>query len=119
MAENQTCSLLAVGISDSSVETAAAPEMTLPVIEQWGLRSRRPPKALPPLKSDTLSGMYFEVYRVPETHLTSILRSGGGWCWRLCAADGCVEVTSGSYPTEAACVQSILLPTPSIRSAAI
>lgn len=56
---------------------------------------------------DELSGMYFEVYRVPEAHLTAILRSGGDWQWRLCASDGRVEVTGSSYPTELSCIAAI------------
>lgn len=78
-----------------------------PVIERWGLLDRRPSKALPPMVSYELSGMYFEVYQVPETHLTAILRSGGDWRWHFCTSDGCVEVTSGSYPTETACISAI------------
>jgi uncharacterized protein YegP (UPF0339 family) len=92
---------------DLPVSSLTLAEDTRPLIEQWGLRDRRPPKSLPPVASNELSGMYFEVYQVPETHLTAILRSGGDWRWRFCASDGCVEATSGSYATEAACISAI------------
>lgn len=92
---------------DASVEPIVRAEERRPVIEQWDLRDTRPSKALPSMVSDELSGMYFEVYRAPETHLTAILRSGGDWRWHFCTSDGCVEVTSGSYPTETACISAI------------
>jgi len=52
-------------------------------------------------------GMYFEIYQVPETHLTAILRGGGDWRWRFCSSDGQVQVTSGSYVSRKACVAAI------------
>ncbi|MET0376445.1 MAG: hypothetical protein ABW128_19600, partial [Rhizorhabdus sp.] len=79
--------------ADRSADAVDLAEDGRPLIEQWGLRNRRPPKSLPPIASDELSSMYFEVYRVPETHLTAILRSGGDWRWRFCTSDGCVEAT--------------------------
>lgn len=98
---------LAVDRVTESIEPLEQAEIKVPVIEQWGLRERRPPKSAPPMASRNLNGMYFEVYQVPERHLTAILRSGGDWRWHFCTTDGRVEVTSGSYPTESACISAI------------
>lgn len=92
---------------EQAVEASSLAQDKRSMFEQWSLRDRRVSKALSPLVSDERNGMYFEVYRVPEIHLTAILRSGGDWRWHFCSADGSVEVTSGSYPTEAACISAI------------
>lgn len=87
----------------SAVDPSDARKDILPVMEQWESRERRPARALFPL----VSRMYFEVYQVPEVAFTAILRGGGEWRWRFCTSAGRVEVTSGSYPTEAACISAI------------
>lgn len=90
-----------------SVEANSLAEIGLPIMEQWGLRERRPARTLFPPVSNDFGGMYFEAYQVPEVRFTAILRGGGDWRWRFCASDGRVEVTSGSYPSEAACIAAI------------
>ena len=61
-----------------------------------------------PLWTSTESiGGYFEVYRTEEVFLTSILRSGGEWRWRLCSSDGAVHASSSAYGNEKACLAAI------------
>jgi uncharacterized protein YegP (UPF0339 family) len=101
---------LGLEIADSGllpVEQGGAGEDSPPIMEQWGLRERRPARPLLPPVSNDVEGMYFEVYQVPEVAFTAILRGGGEWRWRLCSSEGSVAVASGSYPTEAACISAI------------
>jgi uncharacterized protein YegP (UPF0339 family) len=49
----------------------------------------------------------FEVYRTDVVFLTSILKGGGDWRWRLLAPNMAILAASAGYSSEAACLSAI------------
>ncbi|MCJ8158220.1 DUF1508 domain-containing protein [Sphingomonas sp. LaA6.9] len=60
-----------------------------------------------PSKTNPGTDAYFEIYRAQEVSLTSTLRSGGDWRWRLCTAPDHILASGRGYRTEGECTAAV------------
>lgn len=89
------------------VESAAEP-----VPDEPGLTGHYPWRSIPlwvPSKTDPAPDVHFEIYRAPEVSLTSVLRCGGDWRWRLRVARGGVLASGEGYRSEQECADAVEL----------
>ncbi|WP_182912079.1 YegP family protein [Sphingomonas cavernae] len=89
----------------------ANPEKTPPTaIRASGLTDDHPWRLVScwvPSKTDQGADAYFEIYRASEVSLTSTLRSGGDWRWRLRTASDRILASGRGYRTEGQCTEAV------------
>lgn len=85
----------------------APTEFSRSIGDEDRVRSIPPWRSIPLWVSNDAAGMYFEIYRAETVVLTSVLRGGGEWFWRLCSSTGSVQALSAAYSSKRDCLDAI------------
>ena len=85
----------------------ASAQFSTVIRHEDGLQGLPPWRSIPLWVSNDAAGMYFEIYRAEDVLLTSVLRSGGEWFWRLCSSTGTVHALSAAYSSKRDCLDAI------------